>query len=372
MKIFYSPSFVLVLMMIAGWQSPEPGFIIQGNLQGIAIGTAYITYEFNYKDHIDSAVIQDGQFTLKGQLPEPLLCTLRVSGSQQIRIFFAENTHMQVTGNVSKLFDATISGGVEQGIWNSFNIEQREVIGAKVMEVRKRPTLPVRSLGEGGKDSTSHRLSPADEAEINSVKDSVMRTFVKAHPASVAAACIIYQTYIVYPDYQRAGVLYSLLNNNIKHCYYARRIEQNVHASDKITIGVLAPGFTLPDTTGNMISLANFKGQYVLVDFWASWCMPCRKENPFLKKAYDRFHPKGFEIIGVSLDGSKAAWCKAIETDGLPWIHLSDGKGSEGPVPDSYGVKTIPKNVLLDKTGKIIARNLSGEELQKKLEEIIK
>jgi thiol-disulfide isomerase/thioredoxin len=120
-----------------------------------------------------------------------------------------------------------------------------------------------------------------------------------------------------------------------------------------------------------MVSLASFKGQYVLVDFWASWCMPCRKENPFLKKAYGRFHIKGFEIIGVSIDSGKEAWTKAIETDSLPWVHVSDLKAGQGPVPDAYGVKSIPKNVLVDKSGKVIARNLRGEELENLLEKML-
>jgi peroxiredoxin len=351
--------FALIITTGFGWRTPTPGFIIQGNIQG-ASGMAYITYEFNYKDHTDSAIITNGQFMLKGQLPEPLLCTLRVSGTQQIRIFFAENTTMQVAANVTKLFDAQVSGGREQAVWNGYNTNQREVIGAKVMEVRKRP-----------RDSSSHKLSPTDAAEIDVVKDSVMRSFVTANTSSVATARIIYETYIMYPNYKRAGELYALLNNKIKNCYYARRILQNINATDRTTIGSVAPDFTLPDTTGKMVSLASFKGQYLLVDFWASWCMPCRKENPYLKKAYDRFHGKGFEIISVSIDSNKDAWTKAIETDGLPWVHVSDLKAGQGPVPDAYGVKSIPKNVLVDKGGKVIARNLRGEELENLLEKIL-
>ena len=361
-RLPYIVAFVFVLLVTTafGPPRPKPGYTIQGTIQGIANGMAYLTHEYDYKDHIDSAIIKDGRFILRGRLPEPLLCTLRVTGSPQIRIFFVENTTMQVTGTVTKLFDARISGGIEQDIWNGFNKVQREVIGAKVMEVRKRP-----------RDSSEHKLSPKDLAEIDVVKDSVMRSFVTTHTNSVATARIIYEMYIMYPDYPRAGALYALLNDKIKNCNYARRIHQNINATDKTVIGAMAPGFTLPDTTGKMITLADYKGKYVLVDFWASWCGPCRKENPYLVKAYHRFQAKGFEIISISIDASKASWCQAIQTDGLPWIHVSDGKAGQGPVPDAYGVKSIPKNVLVDKTGKIIARNLRGEELEKKLEQIM-
>jgi peroxiredoxin len=357
----YSLALVFALIITAGfgWHSPRPGFIIQGNIQGVPAGTAYLTYEFNYKDHTDSASIKDGQFTLKGQLPEPLLCTLRVSGSQQIRIFFAENTTMQVTATVTKLFDARISGGAEQDIWNGFNKVQREVIGAKVMEVRKRP-----------RDSSEHRLSPADAAEIDVVKDSVMRSFVATHTNSVATARIIYETYIMYPDYQRAGALYALLNNKIKQCYYARRIHQNVNATDKTVIGAAAPAFTLPDTTGKMVSLAGFKGQYVLVDFWASWCPPCRAENPNVVIAFNKYKNKNFTILGVSLDKNKEKWMQAIKEDQLKWTQVSDLAYWDSKAVTTFGFTGIPYNVLIDPDGNVVGEGLRGEELEHKLQEI--
>lgn len=133
-----------------------------------------------------------------------------------------------------------------------------------------------------------------------------------------------------------------------------------------------APAINLPDTKGNNISLASFKGKYVLVDFWASWCGPCRKENPNLVAAYNKFSNKNFTILGVSLDDNKTEWEKAIAKDGLPWQHISDLKGWESPIASTYQFNSIPFNVLVDPNGKIIASGLRGIELEVKLAAVLK
>jgi thiol-disulfide isomerase/thioredoxin len=207
-------------------------------------------------------------------------------------------------------------------------------------------------------------------AAIAVFKDSVMRVYVAGHPQSVVTAFLIHQNYILYPDYKMAGELYARLSDKVKNSLYARRILQYLEADSRTGIGKPAPGFALNDSSGHLLSLSSFKGQYVLIDFWASWCGPCRKENPFLVKAYNRFHAKGLEIISISLDENRQAWLDAILKDSLPWIHLSDTKGFAGPVPDMYGIKAIPRNLLLDTTGRIIAKDLHGEALEKKLEGI--
>jgi peroxiredoxin len=135
-------------------------------------------------------------------------------------------------------------------------------------------------------------------------------------------------------------------------------------------IGHQAPDFTLIDAGGKPISLSSFRGNYVLVDFWASWCGPCRKENPAIVKAFHRFHATGFEILGVSLDDKRAPWISAIATDHLAWTQVSDLKGWESSAAELYGIRGIPMNFLLDREGKIIAKALRGEELELKLAEI--
>lgn len=148
----------------------------------------------------------------------------------------------------------------------------------------------------------------------------------------------------------------------------ALRNVENKHLEE----GQLAPNFSQKDPNGKDISLSSFRGKYVLVDFWASWCGPCRRENPYVVKAYERFKDKNFTILGVSLDNSKDAWLKAIKADKLTWTHVSDLKGWKNEVAVLYSVRSIPTNYLLDPDGRIIAKNLRGSDLEKVLAEHLK
>ncbi|WP_235938066.1 peroxiredoxin family protein [Chitinophaga solisilvae] len=154
----------------------------------------------------------------------------------------------------------------------------------------------------------------------------------------------------------------------------AKRKQQDIaHAeavARKTGIGATAMNFTQQNVKGDPVKLTDYRGKYVLLDFWASWCGPCRAENPNVLENYEKYHSKGLEILGVSLDDKKDAWVKAIKDDGLTWEHVSDLKGWRNVVAKEYNIRAVPSNFLLDKDGKIIAKDLRGEELSRKLEEI--
>ncbi len=147
-------------------------------------------------------------------------------------------------------------------------------------------------------------------------------------------------------------------------------LERILNSEHNLDQGKVAPDFTLNDTKGNPVNLSDFRGKVVLLDFWASWCGPCRRENPNVKKLYTKYHDKGFEVLGVSLDKKRAAWLKAIEKDDLPWTHISDIKGWQCAAAQLYKVRSIPATFLLDPQGKIIAKGLRGPALEQALKQI--
>ncbi|HMH32813.1 MAG TPA: TlpA disulfide reductase family protein, partial [Puia sp.] len=193
----------------------------------------------------------------------------------------------------------------------------------------------------------------------------------RKHPASIVAAFEVYDNFFLEPDAGELDTVYHGLDTGLQNSYYGKKIKNVLEKTKMTAVGNPAPEFTQNDVSDKPVALSSFRGKYLLIDFWASWCGPCRAENPNVLKAYHQYNPKGFDILGVSLDDKKDKWEQAIQKDHLTWTQVSDLKGWKNSAAEQYGINAIPMNFLLDKNGKIIARGLRGEELEKKLHEVL-
>lgn len=209
--------------------------------------------------------------------------------------------------------------------------------------------------------------------KIRSERDKTVNEFIGEHPSSIAALYVFYRyhSFRLTPEEIKEGI--ALLDPKLQNSKYVATLNELAKTLGNVEIGQKAPDFSGYNSDGESIDFTSYIGEgYLLLDFWASWCAPCRKENPNLVNAYEKYRDKKFEIVGVSLDNSESPWLKAIEKDGLQWPQLIDKDAWEGNGVVNYGVRLIPANFLIDQNGIIVAKNIKGEELNKLLDELLK
>ena len=319
----------LVALTLASCQETPKGYVINGEVAGMPEGKIYLkSFRNKMFFDVDTAEVKDGKFTFKGEVDQPLLFGLATENMDYPVQLFVENTTMDV-----KIGD----DGETITVQNS----------------------PVNTVFQENADKVFE-----DGYDIDSL--------IAKYPDSPAAAFYLYRYFTYQLPLDDLKATRARISPALADCPYVKDLDGIIKQLENVQIGKTAPEFSLPDTAGVSVSLSDFRGKYVLLDFWASWCPPCRRENPNVVKAFNEYKDKNFTIIGISLDKDKSKWLKAIADDNLTWTHLSDLKYWDSEIPALYGVRGIPANVLLDPDGVIIAKNITGEDLHQKLKEVIK
>ncbi|HEX8021379.1 TlpA disulfide reductase family protein [Mucilaginibacter sp.] len=335
---------------------------------------AYLNYMKDKKIYQDSATLVNNQFVFKGSQNSQMKAYVVLShngrsieGDQdadKVAVYLETGTVI-VDANDS-LKNAKVSG-------TRLNDDQQKVVDMLAPFETGRKTM-VAAYEKADGDADEQEKIKADYAGLEQQKATAIEAFIKAHPNSLVSINLLLTNIDPAKDMAKARALFALLTPEVQNSKNGLVYKGVTTEPQSVEIGSPAPDFKLKNTKDEVVSLSSLKGKYVLIDFWASWCVPCRNENPNVVKAYEKYKAKNFTILGVSLDGGtngKEKWMAAIAKDGLQWEQVSDLQGWQSPTALQYKVTEIPANFLIDPTGKIIARNLHGAELEQKLQSLL-
>lgn len=338
-------------------------YTIRGNIKGLKSSKAYLKLSTaTEKDLVDSVKVNDGQFVFTGRVSYPTRCLIDSKDNSLFVSFYLENSEIVISG--TPFSDCNITGSKTEDE-NLMLKKPLDKLSDSINGVNVKRFETMKSGNKVLLESINKEIR-----NLQGMRFDLLYKFIVEHPESYAAIQYICDA-VSYEGlfYDKANKLYSNLSETLRNSEPGQELLKKMQKA----LGRAALDFTQFDIDGKPVKLSDYKGKYVLLDFWASWCKPCRAENPTLLKAYNKYHEKGFEILAVSLDSKKDAWLKAVKEDQLPWRHVSDLKGKKNDVAMLYEVYGIPDNFLIDPNGVIIGRNYIGEyELENVLEAIFK
>ncbi len=314
---------------------------------------------------VDSAQVEFGEFSFQGKLKHPQMMRLVVGQNQGKIKFFAENADISIKAKKDSLSSAQVKGSQVHRKYKDFQGQLKD-FNHKLEKARQAYQKAHKKEDEKAMEQAGKRYRKISEDRRAFVKE-----YVGKNGDSYLAPYLTRKYLMTFLKYKQLDSLYSNFTPKVKKTKYARSLKERRDVLKRTQIGKEYIDFTLPDTSGQAVSLSDHVGDgYVLLDFWAAWCGPCRKENPNLVDAYQKYHDQGFEIVGVSLDKSKKAWVNAIHQDNITWPQVSDLQYWDNKASNKYGIVSIPSNFLINKEGKIVDKNLRGEKLEEKLKEI--
>lgn len=325
---------IITLLIVSCNEKPKPEFSLNGTTNGIKNGTYLYLDNILEEKIIDSVKIENDSFIFNTKLLKtPLQVVLRTKDFSHYRFLWLENNPMTFDATQSEFRYANVTGSNEENLSQTLSKETESLTREETLK-----------------------------------KDIA---FVNNNPSSIHSAYIL-SVYSSTWGKEKSKELFDQFSVENKNSEYGKSISKYIELNKNPQIGEKYVDFEMEDTNGKTRKISDFEDKLILLEFWASNCGPCRQENPNLVKTYEKYKPKGFEIYAVSQDTKKSSWLNAIKKDKLPWLQVSDLKGKDNSASLIYGINGIPDNFLIDKSGIIIGRNLRGEKLNKKLEELLK
>lgn len=374
--------FILTVLSPMVLAAQTPNFTISGKIGNLnKPAKIYLDYSAEGSGGTDSAELVNGTFKFSGNISG--IASSRITLSREgirdkeiygtkglgdvIYVYFGKE-NITIT-SADSLYNAKWTGSK---IYNEMKAFEAQV-GPTVMTVHHNANVAInRATPEQQKDTLHFKALDKQVQAYRKSRGEKMLEFAKANPNSYFALQALSELVGGYSTKSEVALpLFNKLSEALRLSYSGQTLYKLLNAHTVTALGATAPNFTQNDVNGKAVSLSDYKGKYVLVEFWASWCSPCRAESPNLLKQYAAFKDKGFEILGVSVDSDKAKWLEAIKKDGLTWPQISDLKGWDNDARKVYGISGVPANFLINPEGKIIGSHLIGEALNKKLAELL-
>jgi peroxiredoxin len=358
-------------------------FLISGEAKGIPNGKMVFIKTQNDVGlvlNVDSAKVQDGKFELKGKVKEPSMFVLYIKDIQQPIPFIMESGEIVIKVDKDSIFKSKISGTDSNDSFQEFN-DKTNAINKRLVDYQNKNIQKLMEAQQK-KDNVTIESLKSGYVKIQKEVDDYMNQYPDENPNSYISLLLVERLFNS-PDfkYEKVKKTFENLNEELRNTTKGKTISEklksieknmkNPAVAEKLNSIKLAPDFSAKSPNGSTISLKESIGKVTVIDFWASWCGPCRKENPNVVALYNEFHSKGLNIIGVSLDDDATKWKDAIAKDKLTWNHVSNLKGFEDPIATLYDVQQIPTTFVLDSKGNIVAKDLRGDELKVKVQELL-